>query len=394
MSLKATEFSDTIPEIRLSELIDVESVRSMMEGFHSLTGIPMKITDHKGSILASAGWQEICSKFHRANPGTAENCILSGINLTADIRDGEFRLYKCKNGMWDMATPLFFGKSRIGYLFTGQFFFADEEPDTGFFMSQAAKYGFDVEEYIEALKKVPRVERSYIEKSESFFIRLAETLANLGYGRMKLEKALEDTQVLLANLRDNKFLLEEAQSIAHLGSWEYDLRRKRLTWSDEVYRIFGTDPMDFIPSYDGFLERIHPDDREAVSYAYLSSVSSGMDTYETEHRIIRKNNGETRWVREKCNHIKDREGRIVKSIGIVHDITDLRKTEAELIESRKKILCLKDMFKRKKNSVGIKHTSLPPAFLKPPVTHRMKPAATRISNQKFICVKYSKNSPN
>lgn len=363
MGFKTSDYPDSIvPEIRLSELIDVDNVRSMMESFYSFTGIPMALIDHKGNVLASAGWQVICNKFHRINPITLKNCIESDIRLTAEIPEGEFRLYKCKNGMWDMATPLFFGKHRIGHLFSGQFFFKDEEPDTGFFMKQASKFGFDMKEYIEALEEVPRVERSYIEKSELFFIKLAETLANLGYVRLKLEKALDDTKVLLKNLSHQKFLLEEAQSIAHLGSWELDLRKQRLTWSDEVYRIFGIDPHEFIPSYEGFLSMVHPDDRLLVEAAYSGSVSAGMDTYEIEHRIIREN-GELRWLHEKCRHFRERDGRIVRSVGMVHDITDRKKAEAELLKSREKLISARKLYKRRIISIHKKHHSV---FLRKP----------------------------
>lgn len=347
MTYNQAEYSDTIiPEIRLSELIDLDNVRSMMESFHDLTGIPMTLTDHNGKPLVGIGWQDICSKFHRVEPMTEVNCIESGIRLTADISKGEFRLYKCKNGMWDMATPLFFGKHRIGYLFSGQFFFTDEKPDIDFFMSQATKYNFNVEEYLDALEKVPRIDRSYIEKAEAFFVRLADGLAQLGYNKMKLEKALEDTRVLLNTLTQNKYLLEEAQSIAHLGSWELDLLSNRLTWSNEVYRIFGINPLEFNPSYEGFLSAIHPEDKHRVAKAYSDSISSGNDTYEIEHRIIRMGTGEIRWVHEKCKHFRDRSGKIVRSIGMIHDITDRKKIELQALETRHKLIAARHHFRR------------------------------------------------
>lgn len=358
MSSSTREYPDSIiPEIRLSELIDVDCVRSMMESFYSLTGIPMSLIDHKGNVLAGAGWQDICIKFHRICPVTAENCMASDIKLTADIAEGEFRLYKCKNGMWDMATPLFFGKHRIGSLFSGQFFFRDEEPDTEFFINQASRFGFNVKEYIEALERVPRVERSYIEKAEMFFIKLAETLAHMGYDRMKLGKALEDTKILLSNLSHQKYLLEEGQAIAQLGSWELDLKRHRLTWSDEVYRIFGIDPLDFIPTYERFLSIIHPDDREPVAKAYSASVDAGMDSYDIEHRIIRED-GEIRWLHEKCRHFKDRDGKVIKSVGMVHDITDRKISEADLLKSKEKLVSVRNLYRKRILSINKKHNSL------------------------------------
>jgi hypothetical protein len=68
--------------------------------------------------------------------------------------------------------------------------------------------------------------------------------------------------------------LEEAQHIAHLGSWELDLRTRALSWSDEVFNIFGINRKQFAAGYEAFLERVHPDDRAKVDQAYTESVQS------------------------------------------------------------------------------------------------------------------------
>ncbi len=93
-------------------------------------------------------------------------------------------------------------------------------------------------------------------------------------------------------------------------------------------------PQEFRASYEAFLEAVHPDDRSAVAAAYSGSLREGRDTYEIEHRIIRKDSGEVRFVHEKCEHIRDDSGRIIKSVGMVHDITERKLTENVLIESQ------------------------------------------------------------
>ena len=140
-------------------------------------------------------------------------------------------------------------------------------------------------------------------------------------------------------LRRSEERLKRAQEIAHLGSWELDLIDNRLIWSDEVYRIFGLEPQEFAATYEAFLERVHPDDREAVDAAYSGSIRENRDTYEIEHRVIRKDTGEIRFVHERCHHFRDASGTIVRSVGMVHDITErkraeeaLRKLNAELEE--------------------------------------------------------------
>jgi PAS domain S-box-containing protein len=123
-------------------------------------------------------------------------------------------------------------------------------------------------------------------------------------------------------LRESEWRLRRTQEIAHLGSWELDLVNNCLTWSDEVYRIFGLEPQQFAATYEAFLEAVHPDDRVAVDSAYSSSIEMDKDMYEIEHRVIRRSTGEVRMVHEKCEHFRNQDGKIVRSIGMVHDITD------------------------------------------------------------------------
>jgi PAS domain S-box-containing protein len=126
--------------------------------------------------------------------------------------------------------------------------------------------------------------------------------------------------------------LNRSQAIAHLGSWELDIVNDRLAWSDEVYRIFGLQPREFAATYEAFLAAVHPDDRGIVDAAYTGSLREGRDTYEIEHRIIRKSTGEVRYVHEKCEHMRDTAGKIVRSVGMVHDITE-QKAAKEHIRS-------------------------------------------------------------
>jgi PAS domain S-box-containing protein len=141
-------------------------------------------------------------------------------------------------------------------------------------------------------------------------------------------------------LRQSEARLNRSQEIAHLGSWELDLSENRLTWSDEVYRIFGLAPQAFGATYEAFLEHVHPEDRAAVNAAYAGSIQEGRDSYEIEHRVVRADTGEVRFVHEKCEHVRNDTGDIIRSIGMVHDITDRKRGEQTLQEAYRQIKSL------------------------------------------------------
>lgn len=100
----------------------------------------------------------------------------------------------------------------------------------------------------------------------------------------RLEREYKRTE---ENLCRSESLLNEAQRIAHIGSWELDIQKNKLVWSDEIYRIFDIDPNVFGTSYEAFLNAIHPDDREFVDRAYTKSIQN-KTSYDIEHRLLMK----------------------------------------------------------------------------------------------------------
>jgi len=135
--------------------------------------------------------------------------------------------------------------------------------------------------------------------------------------RMKAERALRASQSSLA----------EAQRIAHVGNWDLDLVRNILSWSDEIYRIFELDPAGFGASYEAFLEAIHPEDREAVDTAYRDSLLN-RKPYDISHRL-KMPDGRIKFVRERCETQYAPEGRPLRSLGTVQDITEQELAEQE-----------------------------------------------------------------
>jgi PAS domain S-box-containing protein len=203
----------------LSDVIDPEAFQPLAEKLHKMTSMPLAIIDLEGNILLGAGWQSVCTSFHRADPEACKNCRESDQHLTRGVAAGEFKLYKCKNHMWDVVTPIVLGDRHIGNFFSGQFFFEDEKTDVAIFKEQAKKFGFDEKAYLEAIARVPRLRREQVMTGMAFYAKLTDMLVNQGYSAIKLSRAMAETTAVNGQLAAS---MKELESFAY--SVSHDLR--------------------------------------------------------------------------------------------------------------------------------------------------------------------------
>ncbi|MDP2153058.1 MAG: HAMP domain-containing sensor histidine kinase [Methylotenera sp.] len=128
--------------------------------------------------------------------------------------------------------------------------------------------------------------------------------------------------------------LKETQRIARIGSWALDLLNSELIWSDEIFHLFEIDPTQFSANYEGFLNTIHPLDRDAVNQAYTESLAN-RTPYDITHRLL-MSDGRIKWVHERGMSDYDASGKPLRSQGTVQDITEFKVTENLLRESESK----------------------------------------------------------
>jgi PAS domain S-box-containing protein len=129
-------------------------------------------------------------------------------------------------------------------------------------------------------------------------------------------------------LAESRTLLEEAQKVAGLGCWEWDPGSGRLQWSDELYRIYGVDPGGFRPSFEAYLDRVHPDDRGRVSETVATALIDGRG-FRFEERIVRPD-GAVRVLRSHGEVVKNERGRPLKLLGACFDVTEQKTAEERL----------------------------------------------------------------
>lgn len=121
--------------------------------------------------------------------------------------------------------------------------------------------------------------------------------------------------------------LAEAQRLGQTGSWSWTVSSDQVSWSEEMYRLFGVEPATFEATYAGVLECVHPEDRAMVADA-VGSVFTGSAAYEFDHRVVHPN-GEVVWLHARGDAVRDEDGAPVRLYGTV-----VNRTEAELAERR------------------------------------------------------------
>jgi formate hydrogenlyase transcriptional activator len=173
-------------------------------------------------------------------------------------------------------------------------------------------------------------------------VLISTALSELSDGRQVLvciEDITEREQAKYA-LRKSHDILTEAQRIAHVGNWDWDIESNELNWSDEIYHIFGLSRQEFEATYEAFLNCVHADDRKLVKQA-VEEAFRKHTPYIIEHRIVLPD-GSERIVHERAGVTFTKAGRPIRMVGTVQDVTEQRRADQKLQEALQEIGQLKD----------------------------------------------------
>ena len=168
--------------------------------------------------------------------------------------------------------------------------------------------------------------------AEKNILKLNQALEEKVQQLLKSQEELEQHRACLEQeVAQRTASLTEAQRIAHLGNWEWDVINDTTNWSNEMYRIFGYAPQQIAASYEAFLNAMHPEDRQLVD----DSVHDTLDrqhTYNIEHRILQPD-GTLRYVHGQAEVMQGLDGQPISMLGTYHDITERKLAEERIRES-------------------------------------------------------------
>jgi len=425
--------------LHLSELVDIGELRGLCESFTAITGAVTAVLDLEGNVLVATGWQDICTQFHRVNAATCARCLESDTDLASHLNQGDaYNVYKCKNGMVDVAVPITIGGEHLANFFTGQFFLGP--PNKTFFLRQAEEFGFDKVAYISAMERAPTFSEPQVQSMMGFFTRLAKVMGEMGLASLRLQEGnarlqasaaiiessedaiigkslngtieswnagaekifgytsdeaigsplmmlippdrvdeehdiasriargervshfetvrrrkdgqlihvsisaspimdgaghvigsskiardITESKQAARTLQHRQVMLERTESMARLASFEWEVESNIVTWSPEMFLIFGRDPAMGVPNLQGQAELYTPQSTHMLFDAVSKAVSDGIP-YELELMTVQPN-GEQRPCFIKGFPERDEAGRVVRLAGLVQDITERKRAD-------------------------------------------------------------------
>ncbi len=318
---------------RLADLLDLTILQKMADAHYRAAGMPIGIIDAiDGSILVGSGWQDICVKFHRANSESRQRCLESDNYIKDRLVPGQACHYKCKNGLWDVGVALLVDGRHLATMFIGQFFYEDETPDRNYFINLAHEFGFDVDDYLAALDRVPVFSRekvAYILEYDKALLGFIADLAEHALLKRKAYEAIQESE------RKFHAVFEQAYQFLGLLSLDGTLLKANRT----ALRICGVEEADVVGRL--FWETVwwthSPELQEKVREAVQKAAKGELVRFESSHLTAE---GKLRYVDFSLKPVKDEAGKVIMLMPEGQDITERKKAEQERLTHLRFFQCM------------------------------------------------------
>lgn len=313
---------------RFSELVDIQSVRRMLSCFHKATHVSSAVYEVDGTKLATSGWESVCINFHRRDPRTRRRCVESDTILVNAMLSGKkYVIYRCKNGMMDAVAPVMVRGEHVANVFSGQVFF--ESPDLEWFREQARQFGFVESQYVDALLKVPIVQREKLEPILEYLSRFAELLGELGLRHLK---QLEAEEALRESERKYRNIFENAVE----GVFQAGPDGRFLDINPALARMHGFDSPGKMMATRSLTMDLFADPKDGLRFSRLLKEKGQVEAFEVQ---CMRNDSSRIWVSMNARAVRDERGNTYYE-GIVENISERKAAELEMRTTQNRLTTL------------------------------------------------------
>jgi two-component system cell cycle sensor histidine kinase/response regulator CckA len=319
----------------LSQLLDMSVVQRLAEANYNANRMPIGIIDaFDGSILVQCGWQDICTRFHRAHPRSLARCQESDRTIMARLFDTARCEYQCRNGLRDIGIPIVAGGEHLATMFLGQFFYQGETPDRAFFVRQAREFEYDEQEYLAALDRVPVFSREVADNIVAYDTALSRFIADLAEGERQRHATAEERRRAMEQLAAEKEKL--AVTLASIGD--------AVVATDEEGRVTVLNPVaEQLTGWSAreAVGRPLPEIFGIVDELTCAPAANPVDRVLRDGRVVGISNhtllvardGTERPIADSAAPIRESDGQISGVVLVFRDQTEERRSEQELRES-------------------------------------------------------------
>lgn len=319
----------------LGELINIKKFEQLCEKFAKLMGLSIALVDNETQIPYFAVSQtDVCKFFHKKYDISNVQCLTSNKRLTRNLTGSNvINIEMCSNGLIHSATPIVIEGKHMANLLIGQLFF--DEPEMKFFEHQASEYSYNKDEYLQAVEKVPIIERETLYLSMSYLLEMAYWVAEIGTINSRVKESelkLKEQNVELQI--QQKSILDNIPNIAWLKDLEGNYILVNKAFIDIMglpkEQIIGKSDLEIFKDLE--MAKTHIDqDREVIRTARSLKI---------DETLVVKNNVKNYFEIVKMPLV-DQNGNISGTIGIAHDITERKKFE-KLLTIKNEELLLKE----------------------------------------------------
>lgn len=303
-------------EYGLSDLIELDKLKSLLESFYGITQIPSGIFDTDGVLVTCSGWRRICTECHEKNAGCRRLCV----RPNGDLRNKKYEVVQCANGLFYIVCPIIVNQKHIANICQGQFLLG--EPCIEGFREHARLYGFDENEYIEAVNKLPVLTLEKIQTVVNFLGQFSEMLGEMGSKQLTL---MESQNKLNASEACWKFAAEAIGD----GVWDWNAQNAEPFLSEKCYEILDCGKDERPHSFETFINGIHPEDRKNVEEQMKLHLNGKIPLFTCEYRYRCKDES-YKWLFLRAKLISRKEdGSPQRVVGILSDINEKKRSEQE-----------------------------------------------------------------
>ncbi|MFZ5900536.1 MAG: PocR ligand-binding domain-containing protein [Bacillota bacterium] len=301
-----------------ADLVDLQELQKLQDTFSSTTGLATSVTLPDGTVLSTSGWTDFCASFHRKSVIGRQRCLESDREIfRAASQSDDFVIHKCHNGLFAAAMSIRVEGADLATLVVSQVFF--EEPDEHYFRKQARELGFDEESYLEAVRKVPVVDKRDFYNNARFLGSIAKIISSL-WLQNKRQKVL-DEQLQYERNRMTTIFQNSGDAMRIIGK---DF--KIIDQNKQMELLSGVTAADAIGRlcFNSFHHPFCGTDR-----CILRRIQSGEARIEAQMEMAR-NDGRQIFVSLTSTPFIDEQGNVTGVIEIFRDITEEKQMEEKL----------------------------------------------------------------